>query len=264
VSWTIFEGLRDACAERGVKTVPIVSPGQKLDPDAILPRLAETTTDAVAVIFDDHPRVVAAAARLGRPVILLAGQDPSMRIPSVGIGNRYGSRLGTDYLLRKGHRRIALVTWGGRYTIRQREDGFREVMEERGIGRDVQRVIRLTSYEPAVAEAELADAISRGAIDGTTALFCLADNIALGAIRACRAAGLDVPGDISILGFDDTVAGELTHPPLTTIHAPLREIGRAALDELELQVRSVDDERVVRRVELGCRIIERESCRPPQ
>ena len=234
-----------------------------LDPDSILPRLSETTADAVAVVFDDNPRVVAAAARLERPVILLAGQDPSMRIPSVGIGNRYGSRLGTDYLLRKGHRRIALVTWGGRYTIRQREDGFREVMEERGIGREVQQVIRLTSYEPAVAEAELSDAISGGALNDATALFCLADNIALAAIRACHAAGLDVPGDISVLGFDDTVAGELINPPLTTIHAPLREIGRAALDELELQVRAVESERVIRRVELGCRLIERASCGPP-
>lgn len=263
VTWTIFEGLRDACAQRGVRTLPIVSPGEALDPDVILPRLAETKADAIAVIFDDNPRVVSAVARLERPVVLLAGQDPSMRIPSVGIGNRYGSRLGTDYLLRKGHRRIALVTWGGRYTIRQREDGFREVMEEHGLGRDAQQVIRLTSFEPEVAEAQLSDAIARSTFERTTALFCLADNIALGAIRACQAAGLDVPGDISILGFDDTVAGELTNPPLTTIHAPLRSIGRAALDELELQARAVEGERVVRRVELSCQLVERASCGPP-
>lgn len=262
VSWTIFEGLRDACADRGLKAIPITSLGAQLDADTIAPRLEATEAEAVAVFFDDNADVLATAARLDRPVVLMAGQDPSMRIPSVGIGNRYAARLGANYLLKLGHRRITLVTWGARYTIHQREDGFREVMEERGIPRVDQRILRLSSFEPAVAEREIAAALEDGTLDGSTALFCLADNIALGALRACHARGISVPRDLSILGFDDTVAGEMTDPPLTTIHAPFREIGHAAIEELELQARSAGTTRIVRRIELGCQVIPRKSCAP--
>lgn len=263
VSWTIYEGLREACIARGLKAIPITSDGARLDPSIVAPRLEATRAKAVAIFFDDNPRVVAAAASLDRPVVLLAGQDPSMRVPSVGIGNRYAARLGTDFLIGAGHRRITLVTWGDRYTIRQREDGFREVADERGLGPTERRILRLSGYAPATAEAELGAAFDAGRIADTTALFCLSDNIALGALRAAAARGIRVPRDLSILGFDDTVAGEMTDPPLTTIHAPFRDIGPAAIEELELQARNSGAARIARRIELSCTLVERLSCAPP-
>jgi|GEM_PF-6547369 len=263
VAWTIFEGLREACTARGLKPIPITSDGASLDPATVAPRLEATRAEAVAVFFDDNPKVVAAAAALGRPVVLLAGQDPSMQVPSIGIGNRYAARLGTDFLIGKGHRRITLVTWGNRYTIRQREDGFREVAAERGLDEAELRILRLTGFDPGTAEAELGAAFDEGRVAGTTALFCLSDNIALGALRAAATRGIRVPQDLSILGFDDTVAGEMTDPPLTTIHAPFREIGPAAIEELELQARNSDGPRIPRRIELSCTLVERRSCAPP-
>ncbi|MFC6658700.1 LacI family DNA-binding transcriptional regulator [Roseibium salinum] len=257
VSWTIFDGLRKAAAERGIALQPIVSEGDKLDPKTVPVELRKMQCDGI-VVFDENPQVLKEVARLRKPTVLLAGQDPSMHIPSVGIGNRYGARLGTDYLLGLGHRRIGLLTWKGRYTIRQREDGYREAMEQAGAGTDV---FCLSGFNPALAEQEILGLIASGRFQGLSALFCLADNVALAAMRALAKSGYSVPGDLSILGFDDAVAGELTRPPLSTVHAPLLHIGPAALDELEHQYRNNRTGQPVRRIELGCSLAIRDSCK---
>lgn len=258
VSWTIFDGLRKAAAERGIALQPVISAGDKLDPNTVPDELRKMQCDGIVVFFDENPQVLKEVARLHKPTVLLAGQDPSMHIPSVGIGNRYGARLGTDYLLGLGHRRIGLLTWKGRYTIRQREDGYREAMEQAGAAANV---FCLSGFNPASAEQEISGLIASGRFKGISALFCLADNVALAAMRALAKSGYSVPADLSILGFDDAVAGELTRPPLSTVHAPLLHIGPAALDELEHQYRSNITGQPVRRIELGCSLAIRDSCK---
>lgn len=260
VAWTIFTAMREEAAERGIRLDPVISEGDRLDARAIARPLKEARTDGIVVFFDETPEVIERVLLIDRPMVLLAGQDPTMRIPSVGIGNRYGAHLGTEYLIGLGHRRIALLSWEGRNTIRQREDGYREAMHRAGLE---ERIVRISSFRPEIAERELAELFGSGAFEGATALFCLADNVALAAMRVVAAGGLRVPQDLSILGFDDAVAGEMASPPLTTVHAPLQEIARAALDELERQFREAARGGPMRRVELGCQVIQRRSCAPP-
>ena len=93
-------------------------------------------------------------------------------------------------------------------------------------------------------------------------MFCLADNIAIGVVRALKAWGFRVPQDVSVLGFDDILPGQMMHPSLTTVHAPLTHIGRSALDEMEYCLRTLGEQLPARRVELGCTIVERGSCAP--
>lgn len=259
VSWTIFEGLRESCAARDVQIVPILSGGAKSVAPDISERLAEVKADATIIFFDDDPKSVQAASALSSPVVLVAGQDPSMRVSSVGIGNRYGARLGVDHLARQGHRQIGLLSWRGRYTIRQREDGFREALEDLDHPREAHRIFHLPGFSPAVARPAIEDLITSGAFADLTALFCLADNIALELISALKFHGLRVPQDISVLGFDDVIAGEVLDPPLTTIHVPLRQIGAQALAELEHQQMESETDRLVRRIELACTLVERRS-----
>ena len=184
-----------------------------------------------------------------------------MRVGSIGIGNRYGARLGTQYLLNLGHRRICLVSWPGRYTIRQREDGYREAMGEAARRGARECTILVENFEPEVAERDMHSWLAKNSgLGDITALFCLADNIAIGIVRALTAAGIAVPGDVSVLGFDDILPGQMMQPSLTTVHAPLTHIGGVALDELEYRLRAGGNTGPVRRVELGCSIVERSSC----
>ena len=257
--------MRKECAARDIAIEPIVCDGDRLEGSTVIPRITTSAAEAVVIYFDENPSILSAVAGLDRPVVLLAGQDPTMRVGSVGIGNRYGARLGVQYLLDLGHRDILLVTWPGRYTIRQREDGYREAIEGYSENSAREQSLVLTSFEPEIADRELfAWLTSNNGIGDITALFCLADNVAIGAIRALARFGLRVPDDISVLGFDDILAGQMMQPPLTTVHAPLTEIGGTALDELELHLRSRADYMPARRVELGCKIVERASCGRPR
>lgn len=238
----------------------MTSDGEGLDPEQILGPLDQAMTDGIIVLFGESPEFLRQVARLKRPTVLLAGQDPEMQVPSVGIGNRYGARLGTDYLLRLGHRRIGLLTWRGRYTIRQREDGYSEAIEEAGLE---SLIYRLPGFEPDTAEREITRLIADGTFDEVTALFRMADNVALAALRALRLAGRPVPSQVSVLGFDDVVAGEFATPALTIIHAPLRVLGIAALEELERQASAPAAQNPACRVELGCSLVKRQSRAPP-
>jgi DNA-binding LacI/PurR family transcriptional regulator len=263
VSWTVMEALRAECEARDVRIEPVVSAGDRLDRNTVVAAIKSSDAEGVIVYFDENPEVLSAVAKLDRPVVLLFGLDPSMRVGSVGIGNAYGARLGVQYLLGLGHRRIALVTWPGRHTIRQRELGYRDAVAENAAIGAQEQFIRVSSFEPEVVERELSELLRRqGGLGDVTAIFCLADNIAIGVVRALSDFGISVPDDVSVLGFDDILAGQMMQPPLTTIHAPLREIGRTALDELELCLRNKRRSLATRRVELGCRLVERQSCAP--
>ena len=71
---------------------------------------------------------------------------------------------------------------------------------------------------------------------GVTAIICASDPLALGAIRAARRAGLSVPGDVSVVGYDDSAFMSCTDPPLTTVRQPIEAIGRAAVEMLAGQI----------------------------
>ncbi|MFN3929675.1 MAG: LacI family DNA-binding transcriptional regulator, partial [Thermoflexus sp.] len=93
-----------------------------------------------------------------------------------------------------------------------------------------------------------------------TAVFCYNDMTAIGALRAARSAGLRVPEDLSIIGFDDILFAAYTEPPLTTIAQPKYEMGRTAMSML---LHLLQGKRTVPYLQLPCRLVERASCGPP-
>jgi DNA-binding LacI/PurR family transcriptional regulator len=95
-----------------------------------------------------------------------------------------------------------------------------------------------------------------------TAVFAFNDNMAIGILQAARELGVDVPGDLSVVGFDDVDLAKALTPALTTVRQPLQEMGRAASS---LLFRLLDGQRVdVTRVELSTRLIVRSSTAPPR
>ena len=107
------------------------------------------------------------------------------------------------------------------------------------------------------AAASLLDAHER-----PTAIFAFNDNLAIGAIQAARARGLRVPEDLSVVGFDDVEHATIVTPTLTTVRQPLAEMGRTAVS---LLVRLLERQRFeTLHVELGTRLVVRESTAPPR
>jgi LacI family transcriptional regulator len=112
------------------------------------------------------------------------------------------------------------------------------------------------SFESGVAAARKLLALKQR----PTAIFAGDDDMATGTIWAASEAGLSVPGDISVCGFDDTTIATQVWPPLTTIHQPVREMGRRATEELLLRVLDKGDARMI---EVDYEMCLRASTAPP-
>jgi DNA-binding LacI/PurR family transcriptional regulator len=147
----------------------------------------------------DHPNVAAAQAR-GVPLVVVDGPHLDGHA-FVGCDDRLGARLAAEHLLALGHRRFALLT-------------------ERAEGE------RLRGYRDALAAAGAEWAEVTRFEAGPTAVIAATDRLALGAIEAARAAGLRVPEDLSVIGFDDIPVAASSH--LTTVRQPLFEKGEIA------------------------------------
>ncbi len=161
------------------------------------------------------------------PALVTWAFDRSQSRPSIGFDNRAAMRSLAQAVMEQGHRHIALISAevAQNDRARSRVEGIRDAMVERQLNPDDLQVCE-TQYgieNGATAFAQIMK--SPGPV---TAVFCGNDVLAVGALQAARALGLDVPGDVSILGFDDIELAQVAYPPLTTVHVPHREMGQRA------------------------------------
>ncbi|SMD12093.1 LacI family DNA-binding transcriptional regulator [Rhizobium sp. RU36D] len=261
-SWTLLTSLTRECERRGVRVVAHAG-GETLNAQEIIDGAKAVYADGVILVYDDNPKLLRALASSGLAVVLLNGEDPSMSVDTVTPGNRYAARLATEWLLSHGHRQILHLTWRGRGTITRRVDGFLDAYRERQLPLEFGRVHVAQGYNPADGEAAIALLLAeKDGLKGTTAIFCASDNLAVGALAALHAHGVKVPEEIAVVGFDGVALGDLTRPPLTTVRVPLQEMAVLALQALENRLSVFGPDHPPCRIELGCKLIERESAKP--
>jgi DNA-binding LacI/PurR family transcriptional regulator len=211
--------------------------------DADLRCIRDAAVDAWVVqsLPDGHPAVDAVRAR-GRPIVVL-DQPALPDTPLVSIDDEAGARAAVGHLMGLGHRRLAVLTMplqaGGRVGLadaRRQQEATYAVMRRRLVGAaaaaadagvpwDDVRVVECTANDPDAAADAVAGLLT--APGAPTAVFTCSDQLALGVLRAARGAGLRVPGDLSVVGFDDSPSAGSADPPLTTVGQPLRERGQA-------------------------------------
>ncbi|UHS63833.1 LacI family DNA-binding transcriptional regulator [Agrobacterium vaccinii] len=264
VSWTMLNGFRRACETRGVRIVPLISPSNKIDADEVREAAETGNVDGIVILNDDRQDLVQKLSSQQRPVVLINGEDPAMVVDTVTAENRFGARLGIEQLLNVGHRTILHITWKGRTTIRRRYDGYNDAFLAAGLPLPINMVFEADGYEPSHGQAAIRHLLEEELpLRGATAIFCAADNLALGCLKALSDAGVSVPKDISVLGFDDIMPAAFSFPPLSTIQLPADRLGGAALSLLEQRLLANDPSRPAHRLELGCRLILRDSIAPP-
>ncbi|MEU3710162.1 LacI family DNA-binding transcriptional regulator [Streptomyces catenulae] len=167
----------------------------------------------------------------GVPFVLINGFSPQVRAPFVSPDDRAAVHLAVTHLAALGHRRIGLALGPRRFVPVQRKiEGFvRAVREQLGLdAAAAERCIEHSLYSLEGGQAAAGALLDRGA----TAVVCASDMMALGAIRAARQRGLDVPREVSVVGFDDSPLIAFTDPPLTTIRQPVPAMGQAAVRAL--------------------------------
>lgn len=195
-------------------------------------QLAEHGVDAFVLVGLDHePALFSLLEDYGRPYVLTWAVDPAGRHPSVGFDNRATTLAVARHLLSLGHRRFGLISapLEGNDRARTRGEGLRAALAEQGLVLDADCVQFAPIALPAAQQAmERLLALP----DPPTAVVATNDVFAVGAMMACRRAGVRVPQDMSITGVDNTDLGATQTPGLTSVSTPIVDIGRAAADHL--------------------------------
>lgn len=181
--------------------------------------------------FHESPRSLLELQSLG-PVVLVDERIPGLDLPAVVADGRRGSRDVAAHVIKLGHRRIACIAGPTtHWTAEQRLSGYREGLALGGIDPDEMSVL-VGDYEMN-SGYELAKVfLDVPKPQRPTAVLCANDLMAIGALEYCRANAIDVPGDVSIVGFDDIPTVQLLTPRLTTVRQPAHEMGMRAAELL--------------------------------
>jgi len=165
--------------------------------------------------------------RDGVPFVL-AGRHPDERVTYVDVDNVGGARMAVEHLIRLGHTRIATIT--GPLTMAHGEDrltGYRQALGAHGFAIDERLIVEGDYTEPSGSMG-----VQRLLPASPTAIFAASDMMAIGALKALREAGLRVPEDIALVGFDDVSMASAVVPALTTVRQPISRMGSMATEIL--------------------------------
>ena len=167
----------------------------------------------------------------GAKLVFVNGTTESLPVTSVGVDERASGRIATEHLLELGHTRIGFVA-GEAFALPTREKarGQAEALAEAGV--DCPVVVAHDRFSVDGGRRALRELLGSANGDRPTAVICSNDLMAIGALQEARAHGLDVPSDLSIVGFDEIEAASWTEPALTTVEQPIDEIAETAIEAL--------------------------------
>jgi LacI family transcriptional regulator len=204
------------------------------------------------------PTVVGAS--FGAPVVAVDPHTGGDGVPMVDSDNLGGAQLATEHLIGLGHRRIGFLA--GRADLesaRLRRLGYQRALSEAGIEFDP-GLVRVGSYEEGASAQAARELLAVS--DRPTAVFAANDLSAITTIDVALTLGLNVPADLSVIGFDNIPEGALMTPALTTIEQPIQLMGQRAIAMLVEMLRG--GSLALTHVTLPTRLVVRQSCSAPQ
>lgn len=226
-------GALRACAAHGFQLVTqTISPDRAVARDQIRSILGKDWVAGILVTppLSDDTELVKLVARSGKPLVgISAATGGEDSLPSIGIDDFEAGRDIASYLISIGHRKFGYIHGPPDHISAElRYRGLLAALREAEIAEPVAEVQGDFTFHSGITCAQAIISLA----DRPTAIVCANDDMAAGALLAIHRAGLSIPGDISITGFDDTPLSEIVWPPLTTIHQPLKDIGLEAAEML--------------------------------
>jgi LacI family transcriptional regulator len=226
----IITGAQRAAWERGQVLLIVSLDSDSAADTAMLEMLLERRVEGLIYATAGHIGVKLPEAAAEVPVVLVHCEDIEGRYPSILPDEEHGGYTATRRLIDGGHRRIGLVNLDAPYPSAGRRRGYERALREAGI--DLDRALISSGSADAGAGFELTRRMLQ-AENPPSALFCGTDRMAMGAFDAVREAGLRIPQDVAVIGYDDQkIVAAYLRPALTTIALPFEEMGAAAVEAL--------------------------------
>jgi DNA-binding LacI/PurR family transcriptional regulator len=254
----IASGIEEECRRLGIHLSYATLGHHTPDDLQLLDRAFAHGVDGTLTVSLDDQKLIAAIMARNVPLVLINSEYPELPVDTYLPDNQIGPLLAMRHLIAHGHRRILFLTHFQRVTIQRRYEAYRRALDEAGIPFDPDLVIDVEMLaEP--AHQAMRQILAQGR-PSFTAVFCANDVTAIGALRAMHEAGLQIPRDVSIVGYDDLPMTAFLSPPLTTVRIERKELGARAVRGLLDRMASPHQTPV--RVELASRLIQRESVGP--
>lgn len=223
-----LQAFQEELRDRGY-TLLVASSSYRADvEEEQIRKLVSRGADAVLLIgYDRDPAIYRFLEAQSVPYLVAWAQDRRFEIPAVGFDNRTSMRALAAWAIRLGHRRIGVISavMKDNDRARFRVEGVRDACLDGGVPLENLRVLETTYGIDRGADA-FRELLTSGL--APTVVLCGNDVLAVGAMGQAREMGLDIPGDVSITGFDDIELARIVVPALTTVHVPHREMGRKA------------------------------------
>ena len=229
----LASGVAHAAAARDVLVVLCSSESTEEAESSNARLLRSQRVDGVVYLtgFHESPSSLLELQSLG-PVVLVDERVPGADLPAVLADGRRGARDVAAHVVALGHQRFACIAGPtALWTAEQRLAGYREALALGGLDPDTMEVL-IGDYRMDSGFQLAQKALNVPTHKRPTALLCANDMMAIGALEYCRANGLNVPGDVSVVGFDDVPMAPLLSPRLTTVRQPAREMGMHAAELL--------------------------------
>jgi len=253
----VARGIEDASFELGYNVILCNSDGDLEKEMDYLGLLIEKRVDGlVFVSAGSNQATIEMLSTQEVPVVIVDRDISELAMDSVLTDNRRGGYQATHYLLTLGHRRIACITGPSQLTpSAERVTGYRNALEEAGVAVD-DLLILAGDFQSQSGHEAMRSLLTLSS--PPTAVFVCNDLMAIGALCAAHEAGLRVPQQLSIVGFDDIALASFTTPRLTTVAQPKYEMGLLAAEMLAERIKHKDLS--PRRRFLDVELIIRDSC----
>ncbi|WP_330229282.1 LacI family transcriptional regulator [Nocardia sp. NBC_00508] len=230
----VVEGMDTAAQESGLELILNTGRRSAARERTALESLLSFRPGGIILLSPILPAAAIREAAHQAPLVLVSRTSTVAEIDTVNDDGEIGASLAVDHLVSLGHRRIVHLDGGGAFTSAPRRKGYRAAMQRHGL-------------EPMVVPSEHTDSAGMAAVrkllnlfsrdNFPTALVCGNDFNAVGAMSALEEAGLRVPEDVSVVGYDNTSLAALRHVALTTIDQPRIQMGRLAIEALTERLR---------------------------
>jgi len=263
----VMRGIREVASGNAYSLLINETQFNTMTEDEIGAMVASRLADGIVLLASLSPfgtRILSAKSQRALPIVIGCEtiSEELNDFPSVHIDNAAAASEATEYLIGIGHRNIAFIS-GQKDSLltRDRENGYRTAMKKAGI----------TVQENWVTVGNLS---VEGAREATrklvrlpqepSAIFCANDEMAMGCMHELKSAGLAVPEDVSVMGFDDTRYAAILDPPLTTVSQPAEEIGRRVMQRLLQEIENGRSKGNAHPEIVPHKLIIRDSAAPPK